>query len=192
MPTPSETYISVDVETAGPNPSGYSLLAIGACTLDKPPATFYVELQPEHDRITAEAQQVCGLLLDDLRANGLPPAAALQRFAAWVSEITPPGNQPVFVALNAPFDWMFVNDAFHRHLGDNPFGHAALDIKALYMGLSGVAWQETSYAQLASRYDHAPVLSHHALQDALDQAEILRSILDEIRSRDAGHRRSNP
>ena len=28
-----ETYISVDIETAGPNPSQYSLLSIGACSV---------------------------------------------------------------------------------------------------------------------------------------------------------------
>ena len=27
---------------------------------------------------------------------------------------------------------MFVNDYFHRFLGRNPFGHAALDLKAFF------------------------------------------------------------
>jgi len=192
MPEYSETYISVDVETAGPHPGGYSLLAIGACTLDDPPATFYVELQPEHDRITPEAQRVSGFTLDDLQARGLPPAEALRRFAAWLEQVTPPGSRPIFTALNAPFDWMFVNDAFHRHLGDNPFGHAALDIKALYMGLTGVAWQETGYTRMAGRYGRGSDLSHSALQDALDQAALLRGILAEIRSRSDEHLPGKP
>ncbi len=29
----NETYISVDIETAGPNPGGYAMLSIGACTV---------------------------------------------------------------------------------------------------------------------------------------------------------------
>ena len=58
-------------------------------------------------------------------------------FAAWVERVTPEGSLPVFVGFNAPFDWMFVNEYFHRHLGRNPFGHVAVDIKAYAMGRDG-------------------------------------------------------
>ena len=51
----SECYISVDVETAGPNPSQYSLLTIGACTIRERPRTFYVELKPINEKMTSEA-----------------------------------------------------------------------------------------------------------------------------------------
>jgi ribonuclease T len=157
-----ETYISVDVETAGPNPSGYSLLSIGACTLDEPPQTFYIELAPVNDQATAEA---------------------LARFAEWVGEVVPAGSRPVLAAFNAPFDWMFLHDYFFRFLGYNPFGHSALDIKALYMGLTGVPWSETGMRQVSARYLDRRHLSHHALEDALDQAEILQQLLEEMRSR---------
>ena len=66
----------------------------------------------------------------------------MTRFAAWLESVTPPGARPVFVAFNAPFDWMFVNDYFHRFLGQNPFGHNALDMKAYYMGQSGGRWAD--------------------------------------------------
>ncbi len=39
-------YVSVDVETSGPTPAGYSLLSIGACLVADPGREFYVELQP--------------------------------------------------------------------------------------------------------------------------------------------------
>jgi hypothetical protein len=42
---------------------------------------------------------------------------------------------------------MFVNSYFHRFLGRNPFGHAALDMKAFFMGLTGVKWSETALQQ---------------------------------------------
>jgi hypothetical protein len=75
---------------------------------------------------------------------------------------------------------MFVNDYFHRYLGRNPFGHAALDIKALYMGMAGVSWEETSMRHLAPRYVGGVGLTHNALQDAIDQARILEGILAEM------------
>lgn len=175
----SELYISVDVETAGPNPGLYSLLSIGACLVTDPARAFYVEVQPVNDNALPHALQVSGLTLDYLTEHGLPPAEAMAQFETWILQETPPGHRPVFVAFNAPFDWMFVCDYFYRYLGRNPFGHNALDIKALYMGLSGVQWHETSMGYVAARYLDGHPLTHNALHDAQDQAEIMRKLLVE-------------
>jgi len=176
---PLEAYVSVDVETAGPNPSQYSLLSIGACLVTDLQRTFYVELQPVNDNATAEALSVSGLSLEELAERGLPPAEALARFEAWLAAEIPPDRQPLFVAFNAPFDWMFVNDYFHRFLGRNPFGHAALDLKAFYMGLTGVCWSETAMQHVAARYLGSRPLTHHALRDAQDQAKLFQKMLAE-------------
>jgi ribonuclease T len=172
-----EIYIVVDVEASGPSPSGYALLSIGACTIKEPGQTFYVELQPDRSAFTAEAMAVNRLSLDRLAAEGLPPDEAMQELANWVAQVVPPDAHPVFAAFNAPFDWMFVNDYFHRYLGYNPFGHSALDIKAYYMGLHGVTWGETSHTQVGNRYSGKDEFTHHALGDAIDEAEILRALL---------------
>ena len=177
---PERRYVVVDVEAAGPTPSQYALLSIGACTLGQPRQTFYVELQPDRQAATEEAMAVHGLSMERLAEEGTPPAEAMARFAAWLASIAPHGAQPVFVGFNAPFDWMFVNDYFHRYLGRNPFGHAALDIKALYMGVAGVSWEETSMHDLSLRYLGGASLGHNALHDAIDQARILEGILDHM------------
>jgi DNA polymerase III epsilon subunit-like protein len=174
-----EAYVSVDVETAGPNPSQYSLLSIGACLVADPQRTFYVELQPVNDNATLEALEVSRLSLKELAKRGLPPTKAMARFEAWLAAEIPTGQQPIFVAFNAPFDWMFVNDYFHRFLGRNPFGHAALDLKAFYMGLTGVHWSETTMRYVAARYLSDRQLMHHALHDAQDQAELFQKMLAE-------------
>jgi ribonuclease T len=182
-PLPPEVFISVDVETAGPNPSQYSLLTIGACTIEDRPQSFYVELKPVNDKITPEAFGVHHLDLKWLNERGAPPAKALADLEDWLRTVAPPPARPVFVAFNAAFDWMFVNDYFHRFLGRNPFGHSALDIKSLYMGLTGSSWAETSLSQLIQRYLNQGEVTHHALRDALDQALIFRKILEEARQR---------
>ena len=174
-----EAYVSVDVETAGPNPSQYSLLSIGACLVADPQRAFYVELQPVNDNAIPQALMVSGLSLEQLAERGLAPAEATARFEAWLAAEVPPGQQPIFVAFNAPFDWMFVNDYFHRFLGHNPFGHTALDLKAFYMGLTGVQWPETAMRHVAARYLSGRQLTHHALRDAQDQAELFRKMLAE-------------
>jgi len=181
-PPPEDVFISVDVETAGPHPGRYSLLSIGACLVSDPDLSFYVELQPVNDSATPEALAVTGLSLVELAERGLPPAEAMASFEAWVKTLTPHNRRPVFVAFNAPFDWMFVNDYFHRFLGRNPFGYSALDMKALYMGLTGARWSETSMRYVAARYLDGRPLTHHALSDAQDQAEMLRAMLAEARA----------
>jgi DNA polymerase III epsilon subunit-like protein len=180
---PRDFYISVDIETAGPNPSQYSLLTIGACTLTEPRENIYLELIPVNDRMTNEAFAVHHLDLKRLADKGLTPARAMASFEDWIKSVTPPESQPVFLAFNAPFDWMFVNDYFHRYLGRNPFGHTAVDIKALYMGATGTPWSETTLSYMAPRYLSRGEITHHALRDALDQAEMFEKILDEVRRR---------
>ena len=174
-----EAYVSVDIETAGPNPSHYSLLSIGACLVADPQRTFYVELQPVNGNSVATALAVHGLALEELAERGLPPAEAMTRFEDWLAAEVPADHQPVFVAFNAAFDWMFVNDYFFRYLGRNPFGHAALDLKAFYMALMGVCWSETSMRYVAARYLGGRQLAHHALQDAQDQAALFQRMLAE-------------
>ena len=173
-----ETYVSVDVETAGPCPGLYSLLSIGACLVDEPGQAFYVELQPVNDQVVPEALAVCRLSLEELRERGVPPPEAMTQFAAWLESVTPPGERPVFVAFNAPFDWMFVHDYFHRFLGQNPFGHTALDMKAYYMGQTRGRWADTSLHRIMAGFGSTRTLTHHALQDALDQAELFRRMID--------------
>jgi DNA polymerase III epsilon subunit-like protein len=176
--TQKEYYISVDVETAGPTPRLYSLLAIGACSISEPQQTFYVELQPVNQTMDPQAFSIHGLSLDALRERGIVPEIAMSRFADWVKALTPPGSSPVFVAFNAPFDWMFVCDYFHRYLGRNPFGHAALDIKSLFMGVAGETWFETSLERVSERVLEGQSLNHNALEDARLQGEIFRHLLD--------------
>lgn len=167
-----ETYISVDVEAAGPHAGRYSLLAIGACLVHGPDEGFYVELQPTSDDALPEALAVSGLSIDELRRDGRPPQEAMADFEGWVERVTPAGSQPVFVGFNAAFDWMFVNEYFHRHLGRNPFGHRAVDIKSYAMGRDGCALADTSLTRLVGRYGGTPTLSHHALEDARVQADL--------------------
>jgi DNA polymerase III epsilon subunit-like protein len=174
-----ESYISVDVETSGANPFQYSLLSIGACNLCKPRKNFYAELKPVNQNAIPEALQVSGLRLEELNLRGFDPREAMAALDMWLTEAVPAGKTPIFIAFNAPFDWMFVNDYFYRFLGRNPFGHSALDLKAYYMGLKGVSWSETSMGYIGPRYLGDRPLTHNALQDALDQAEIFLKMLEE-------------
>ena len=178
----TECFISVDVETAGPSPDTHALLSIGAVSVENTANTFYVELQPDREGFDSEAQAVHGFTLDGLSSEGVYAGRAMEQFEQWVLGVAA-GMRPVFVAYNAPFDWMFVNVYFYRYLGRNPFGHGALDMKALYMGLTGAPWSSIRHGPLAARYGVRAELLHNALKDAEDQALLFKSILEESRHR---------
>ncbi len=178
-------FVSVDIETSGPVPGMYSILSIGACLVQDPSEGYYAELQPEKLDADPHALAISGLSIAELARNGLPPQMAMQQFEHWLEEHVPPAYKPVFVAFNAPFDWMFINDSFHRHIGRNPFGHFALDIKAFYMGQTGVRLSETSFNKISARYLENRKLTHNALADARDQAEVFYRMLEEASTRKA-------
>jgi ribonuclease T len=174
-----ECWISVDVETSGPTPSTGSLVAIGACLVDRPDRTFSIELQPIPGLPWSDkAEGIHGLTRERL-AGAPEPATAIAAFATWV-EREAGADRPVFVAFNATFDWMWVADYFWRYLGRNPFGVSGLDIKALYLGrrLPEVQhWTETTSDHVRARFPVDLPHTHAALDDALEQAAMCRRIV---------------
>lgn len=103
---PHECFISVDVEAAGPIPGVYSLLSIGACLADDDTVAFECLLKPISKEADPKALAVSGLSLDELKRRGLEPGEAMRRFGSWVGQVAV-GRTPVFVGLNASFDWSF-------------------------------------------------------------------------------------
>ena len=177
-----EALVSVDVETSGPTPGTGSMLAIGACLVDDPAQSFYRELQPipglPWDEEAARVPKLDRAVLE--RQGGIP-TVVMAELAAWLDTVRGEGT-PVMVGFNAPFDWMFVADYLWRYLGRNPFGHAALDLKALYMGRDGVSrWAATTKQDVTARYPVTDIHTHHALDDARMQAAVCRRLLDDPR-----------
>lgn len=175
-----ERFISVDVETAGPTPGDYAMISIGACPVDDPDRGFYVELRPDREAVVDSALAVSGLDFAELQATGTDPKQAMEEFAQWVRDVVPPQtHRAVFVGFNAVFDWMFVNEYFVRYGIENPFGHGGLDIKSYYVGMMGSTWEQTSMRHLSPKYLAGRPLSHNALGDARDQAELFRRISED-------------
>jgi DNA polymerase III alpha subunit (gram-positive type) len=173
-----EVFISVDVETSGPIVAEYSMLALGACLVASPKVSFSVMLKPISKKVVAEALAVTGLSLEQADEDGLSPEVGMAQFKEWIAEQVPKDATPVFVGLNAPFDWSFVNYYFHRFCGNNPFGFTALDIKALFMGATGCAWHDTKSSAIAELVHPTLVGDHNALHDAQYQAELFRLVMN--------------
>ena len=171
-----DCYFSVDIESAGPIPGKYSMLSLGACVVEKPEQSFYVEFKPISSEFVADALKVSGFDLDKLRREGEAPEAAMKRFKAWV-ESCAGGCKPVFVGFNGAYDWQFVNWYFHSFVGANPFGFGAVDIKSYFMGLSGRNWSATTSSQLPREFQPDQPQTHNALDDARAQASMFLKML---------------
>lgn len=171
-----EIFISVDIESSGPIPGEYSMLSIGACLVDAPETTFERTLKPLNRNADQEALAVTGFTLEELEMSGMQPQQAMTELKLWVKAACIGDAMPVFVGLNAPFDWSFVNYYFHRFCGSNPFGFTALDIKAYYMGVTGSSWRDTRSSAMSNRLRSMHSGNHNALQDAVYQAELFRLV----------------
>lgn len=186
---PRATWFCVDIECSGPVPVSYDMISLGAVVVTLGPdgryvvgdESFYVELRPRSAEVDPGAMKVNGLDIDALRRDGRDLAEALAELTAWVKARTLPGSKPVFVGHNAPFDWSFVNHAYHDVGQANPFGYKALDTKALSMGVLGLHWFDSNKEELAERLPLPPVEAdkvHRADYDARYQAHILAGLLD--------------
>src|SRR5213594_3861850 len=170
-----EVYISVDIEASGPIPGEYSMLSIGACEIDNVKNNFYAELQPISENYVKEAIDVCGLSMEKLRKTGMSPNEVMRRFAEWTKQ-TSKERKPVFVGYNAGFDWSFVNYYFIRFAGENPFGVSALDIKSVWLGMTGSSWSGTSKTHVKRNLGIEVEHTHNALDDAKEQAIIFQKM----------------
>ncbi len=171
--TQKEIFFSVDIEATGSVPGIHSMYEIGACDVADDRRTFEAQLKLLSDRHEPEALAACGRTLEELRAKGDDPAAVMRRFGDWVRAVAG-ADRPVFVAFNAPYDWMFVQWYFHAFLGGSPFGASALCIKAYYMGMMDCSWSETSLSRIDPRFLSDLPHTHRALDDALQQADMFR------------------
>lgn len=173
-----EMYFSTDVEANGPIPGDYSMTALGCCVVGNPDAGFYAELRPISEKFVPAAVSVSGLTTEHLLEKGEDPAAVMDRYYRWVLDAAGKTHRPVFVAFNATFDWMFVYWYLIRFVGKSPFSISGLDMKAYYMGMMNSTWGLTKKAEVRKIFPTGLRHTHHALEDAREQAVLFSKMLD--------------
>lgn len=184
-----DAYISVDIETDGPIPGTYSMLAIGMAycgrydgrsmeLTPRPSQTFYIELAPISDNFEYEALHVNGLDRNRLKKEGVDPRTAMQKASDWIDQVSG-DNRPIFVAYPAAFDWMWIHWYFtsFTKLG-SPFGHSGcFDLKTAIAIRGRVPISRASKSQLPRILQSDFPHTHHALDDAIEQANIFFKLM---------------
>lgn len=159
-------YVMVDVETDGPIPGDFSMLAIGAVVVeDGLERTFKRYLMPISDKYEPEALAVGGFTREMTMTDPkfIPPGIAMAEFEEWLSSLK---IRPIFIADNNGFDWMFVCWYFHHFRGSNPFGFSSQNLNSLYKGLTRDTFASFKHLR-KTKHDHDPV------NDAKGNAEAL-------------------
>lgn len=185
-----EIYVSTDVETDGPIPGPHSMLSFASAAFladGTLVGTFSANLETlpgaagHPDTMAWWERQPAAWTASrqDLR----PPAEAMVEYASWVEGL--PGH-PVFAAYPAGFDFTFVHWYLHRFAGRSPFSHSALDVKTLAMALLRRPYREIGKRTMPRRWFGPRRHTHVALDDAIEQGEMLCRMLAELRGEAVG------
>lgn len=155
--------IFVDCEANGKCPSMGKLTEFGAIAYPSK-ATFHgVLIERKPDPENPEFKIRTGVVFDEKEV--------FEKFDAWLKEICGE-ERPKFVSDNPAFDWQWINDSFHRTIGNNPFGYSARRIGDFYAGLIGDFKDASSWKRLRiTKHDHHPV------HDAIGNLEAFERLL---------------
>jgi 3' exoribonuclease, RNase T-like len=182
-----DAYFSADVATDGPIPGPYSILSFGLVyagvfdgSLFTQPEnyaqTFYRELRPISEEFQSDALRVNGLDRNRLLKEGASPDSAMAEARRWIEGIAGEA-QPVLVAYPLSFDWSWLYWYFVRFTGASPFNHSlCFDIKTAFAVKAGIPIAEAGKSKLLPSLRPRGKHTHHALEDAIEQAEIFANV----------------
>jgi len=185
-----DAYFSADVETDGPIPGPFSMLSFALVyagsfdgrRFERPQdyeRVLYKELKPISEDFQQEALAVNGLDRSRLCLEGESPAAAMTEAARWVNKQAGRGK-PVLVAYPLSFDWSWLYWYFIRFSSQgSPFEYSrCFDIKTALAVKGHIPIAEAGRSKLQVKLRPRRAHTHHAIDDAIEQAEIFANIFE--------------
>ena len=185
-----DAYFSADVETDGPIPGPYSMLSFALVYAGRSdgkifsrPLTydnsFYTELKPISDDYEKEALEVNKIDRGRLILEGSDPVFAMTEARKWILSVAGDAD-PVLVAYPLSFDWTWLYWYFVSFAkGGSPFGHSrCFDIKTALAVKSRLPVSGSGRSKLPSHLRSSRLHTHHALDDAKEQADIFANICE--------------
>jgi len=141
--------------------------------------TVYKELRPISENFQQEALNVNGLNRQRLMAEGEDPARAMLDVCGWVKRIAGQ-SKPVLVAYPLSFDWTWLYWYFIRYSAEgSPFDYSrCFDIKTALSVKAHLPISQTTRSRIDPALLPMHKHTHHALDDAIAQAEIFANIFE--------------
>lgn len=185
-----DAYFSADVETDGPIPGPYSMLSFAivfagnydGSTFHRPDRYdnfIYRELRPISPAFQPEALAVNGINRDRLLKEGQEPEKVMSEAADWIR--TAAGQaKPVLVAYPLSFDWSWLYWYFTQYsITGSPFSYSqCYDIKTAVSVKTRRPIAASGRAKLPHFLLSHRLHTHHALDDAIEQAEIFANVFE--------------
>lgn len=185
-----DAYFSADVETDGPIPGPYSMLSFAIVyagrsdgkTFIRPNSyekSFYTELKPISSNYEQEALDVNKMDRPRLILEGSDPVRAMTEASRWIMSVAGDA-EPVLVAYPLSFDWTWLYWYFVSFsTNGSPFGHSrCFDIKTALAVKARLTIAGSGRSKLPSHLRSNRLHTHHALDDAKEQAEIFANICE--------------
>lgn len=186
----TDAYFSADVETDGPIPGPFSMLSFALVyagsydgkRFERPTdysQTFYRELRPISSEFELEALRVNRLDRDRLCREGCKPEEAMTEAREWIVRTAGRGR-PVLVAYPLSFDWSWLYWYFVRYsAAGSPFHYSrCFDIKTAFAVKAGLPISDAGRPRIFSFLRPRGGHSHHALDDAIEQALIFANVFE--------------
>lgn len=185
----ADVYFSADIETDGPIPGEFSMLTFAlvyagrfdGAAFQRPASyetSFETTLKPISDRFEREALQVNGLDRQQLLRDGRDPAAAMAEASDWI-QAHAAGATPILVAYPLSFDWTWLYWYFVRFTGKSPFNHSrCFDLKTAIAVRGRRTVSSSGHDRLPTALRSAMPHTHRALDDAIEQADILANFFE--------------
>jgi hypothetical protein len=122
---------------------------------------------------------VNGLDRDRLCVEGIAPEVAMTEAFHWINSNTD-GAKPVLVAYPLSFDWTWLYWYFIQFCkAGSPFDYSrCFDIKTAVAVKAGIPISESGRSRLDSSLSSKRQHTHHAVDDAIEQAEIFANIFE--------------
>lgn len=185
-----DAYFSADVETDGPIPGPFSMLSFAIVyagsfngrkfdRVKDYDRVFYKELKPISEDFQPEALLINRLDRQRLCRDGEPPEIAMTEACRWVKKFAGVAK-PVLVAYPLSFDWSWLYWYFTRFSKEgSPFDYSrCFDIKTALAVKAGIPISEAGRSRLIPTLVSPRKHTHHAIDDAIEQAEIFANIFE--------------
>ena len=192
MNTENVCRISFDGEMLGGVAGHYSLVEIGACTIEPigKMQKFGCIIRPSMGHAEAYehgSMKVLRRPFEVFQKEGLDPRDAAHQFVDFCDEVRGDRNIELH-GVNSPFDFQFFREFLHRFCPDRAdvIGYKAFDITSYACGVFGLSlgswsakktWKliKTHHPVIYAKYFRGE-LEHTGLEDAIDQARLLMAI----------------